>query len=202
MGHSGTAERPASAPDNRARAVVLGGPADKLGPVGEDADSGDLLLAAGAPWVLTARPRAGPAIGTPLCPRPRGCYCAARTAPVAGLVVSDCFYCRGGLLMSSVEVRPLHRSDRQQLADLANVRAQAVVPGMGVQARCSASWSARWRTWTGVNEGKGVGSSFETCEVSKEGPTPVFARVSPTDRARAQIDALFASDRGLSEILE
>lgn len=33
-------------------------------------------------------------------------------------------------------------------------------------------------------------------------PTPVSARVSPADRVRARIDALFASDRELSEILE
>jgi|SRR5215471_12392548 len=34
--------------------------------------------------------------------------------------------------MSSIEVRPFHRRDRQQLADLVNAHAQAVVPGMGV----------------------------------------------------------------------
>lgn len=34
--------------------------------------------------------------------------------------------------MSSIEVRPFHRRDRQQLTDLVNAHAQAVVPGMGV----------------------------------------------------------------------
>jgi GNAT superfamily N-acetyltransferase len=34
--------------------------------------------------------------------------------------------------MPSIEVRPFHRRDRQQLADLVNAHAQAVIPGMGV----------------------------------------------------------------------
>lgn len=34
--------------------------------------------------------------------------------------------------MSSIEVRPFRRSDRQQLTDLVNAHAHAVVPGMGV----------------------------------------------------------------------
>ena len=34
--------------------------------------------------------------------------------------------------MSSIEVRPFHRRDRQQLTDLVNAHAQAVVPGMGI----------------------------------------------------------------------
>ena len=34
--------------------------------------------------------------------------------------------------MSSIEVRPFRRGDREQLADLVNAHAQAVVPGMGV----------------------------------------------------------------------
>ena len=34
--------------------------------------------------------------------------------------------------MSSIEVRPFHRRDRQQLTDLVNAHAQAVVPGLGV----------------------------------------------------------------------
>jgi GNAT superfamily N-acetyltransferase len=34
--------------------------------------------------------------------------------------------------MSSIEVRPFHRPDRQQLTDLVNAHAQAVVPGLGV----------------------------------------------------------------------
>ena len=33
--------------------------------------------------------------------------------------------------MSSVEVRPFRRGDRDQLADLVNAHAEAVVPGMG-----------------------------------------------------------------------
>jgi len=33
--------------------------------------------------------------------------------------------------MSSVEVRPFRRADRDQLADLVNAHAEAVVPGMG-----------------------------------------------------------------------
>ncbi len=37
----------------------------------------------------------------------------------------------GGLLMSSIEVRPFRRSDRDQLTDLVNAHAAAVVPGMG-----------------------------------------------------------------------
>src|SRR6516165_9780820 len=47
----------------------------------------------------------------------------------------------------------------------------------------------------------GVGS-FKTGKSSKEGPTPVPVRVSPTDRIRHHIDELFASDRPLPEILE
>jgi hypothetical protein len=34
--------------------------------------------------------------------------------------------------MESVQVRPFHRRDRQQLTDLVNADAAAVVPGMGV----------------------------------------------------------------------
>jgi hypothetical protein len=34
--------------------------------------------------------------------------------------------------MSSIQVQPFHRRDRQQLADLANAHAAAVVPGAGV----------------------------------------------------------------------
>src|SRR6516164_5195123 len=47
----------------------------------------------------------------------------------------------------------------------------------------------------------GVGS-FKTGKSSKEGPTPVPVRVSPTDRIRDHIDELFAQDRPLPEILE
>jgi hypothetical protein len=43
---------------------------------------------------------------------------------------------------------------------------------------------------------------FENRQVIEEGTTPVPARVSPTDRVRAKIDELFASDRELPEILE
>lgn len=34
--------------------------------------------------------------------------------------------------MESVQVRPFHRRDRQQLTDLVNAHAAAVVPGMGI----------------------------------------------------------------------
>src|SRR5512133_1365515 len=47
----------------------------------------------------------------------------------------------------------------------------------------------------------GVGS-LQDRQVTKEGPTPVSARVSPTDRIRAHIDELFAEDRPLPEVLE
>src|SRR6516225_3694922 len=36
----------------------------------------------------------------------------------------------GGLLMSSIQVRPFRRSDRDQLTKLVNAHAEAVVPGM------------------------------------------------------------------------
>src|SRR6516162_7251883 len=38
----------------------------------------------------------------------------------------------GGLLMSSIQVRPFRRSDRDQLTQLVNAHAEAVVPGMSV----------------------------------------------------------------------
>src|SRR5256886_419261 len=47
----------------------------------------------------------------------------------------------------------------------------------------------------------GIGS-LQDRQVTKEGPTPVSARVSPTERVRAHIDELFAQDRPLPEILE
>src|SRR6266581_251791 len=47
----------------------------------------------------------------------------------------------------------------------------------------------------------GVGS-LQDHQVTKEGPTPVSARVSPTERIRAHIDELFAQDRPLPEVLE
>src|ERR1700752_393381 len=50
--------------------------------------------------------------------------------------------------------------------------------------------------------GPGIGSPATPTKSSKKGPMPVPARVSPTDRVRAKIDDLFASDRELPEILE
>src|SRR6476620_11203387 len=50
--------------------------------------------------------------------------------------------------------------------------------------------------------GTGIGSASRPTKSSKKGPMPVPARVSPTDRVRAKIDELFASDRELPEILE
>src|SRR6266542_4026255 len=47
----------------------------------------------------------------------------------------------------------------------------------------------------------GVGS-LQDRQVTKEGPTPVSARVSPTERIRARVDELFAEDRPLPEVLE
>src|SRR5919204_3933687 len=39
---------------------------------------------------------------------------------------------RGGSLMSSIEVRPFRRSDREQLTGLVSAHAAAVVPGVSV----------------------------------------------------------------------
>src|ERR1700741_5110327 len=50
--------------------------------------------------------------------------------------------------------------------------------------------------------GPGIGSASRPTKSSKKGSMPVPARVSPTDRVRAKIDELFASDRELPEILE
>lgn len=50
--------------------------------------------------------------------------------------------------------------------------------------------------------GTGVGSASRPTKASKNGPTPAPTRVSRTDRVRAKIDELFASDRELPEILE
>jgi putative transposase len=47
----------------------------------------------------------------------------------------------------------------------------------------------------------GVGS-FEASQADEGGPTPVSSRVSPTDRLRAEIDALFTGERDLVEVLE
>src|ERR671925_1116645 len=43
---------------------------------------------------------------------------------------------------------------------------------------------------------------FKTTKSTKEGPTPVAHRVSPTERIRGHIDELFAQDKPLPEILE
>src|SRR5919198_5877215 len=40
--------------------------------------------------------------------------------------------CRGGSLMSPIEVRPFRRSDREQLTQLVNAHAASVVPGVSV----------------------------------------------------------------------
>src|ERR1700758_2578810 len=50
--------------------------------------------------------------------------------------------------------------------------------------------------------GPGVGSASRPTKSSKKGPTPVPARVLPTDRVRGHIDELFAQDKTLPEILE
>src|SRR5205814_6623116 len=60
----------------------------------------------------------------------------------------------------------------------------------------------RSRPRSGVNKTTGVGSPSRATNSSKEGPTPVPTRVSPTDRIRRHIDDLFAEDRPLPEILE
>jgi putative transposase len=44
--------------------------------------------------------------------------------------------------------------------------------------------------------------SFEASQADEGGPTPVSSRVSPTDRIRAEIDALFTGGRDLVEVLE
>jgi hypothetical protein len=44
--------------------------------------------------------------------------------------------------------------------------------------------------------------SFEASQADEGGPTPVSSRVSPTDRLRAEIDALFTGERDLVEVLE
>src|SRR5919108_4071381 len=46
-----------------------------------------------------------------------------------------------------------------------------------------------------------VGST-RSRQAHEKGPTPVSARVSPTDRIRAEIDALFTADRDLVEVIE
>src|SRR5512133_1204929 len=44
--------------------------------------------------------------------------------------------------------------------------------------------------------------SLQNLPVWEGGPTPVSARVSPTERIREEIDALFTGDRDLVEVLE
>src|SRR5664280_2071929 len=44
--------------------------------------------------------------------------------------------------------------------------------------------------------------SFRSYQLSEGRTTPVSARVSPTDRIRGEIDALFDGQRDLSEIIE
>src|SRR5262249_27622025 len=81
---------------------------------------------------------------------------------------------------------------------------------------CQAGWrssrrsaaSVRGSPWTmvaskiGCKGEDGRRFPFETVTSTKEGPTPVAYRVCPTDRVHAKIDALFAEDRPLPEILE
>src|SRR6266516_4366257 len=62
--------------------------------------------------------------------------------------------------------------------------------------------ACRSRPRSGVNEDDGRRFPFKTDKSSKEGPTPVPVRVSPTDRIRDHIDELFAQDKPLPEILE
>src|SRR6204780_4518367 len=45
--------------------------------------------------------------------------------------MSHCHSCVGGLPMSAIEVRPFRRSDRDQLTQLVNAHASAVIPGVG-----------------------------------------------------------------------
>src|ERR1700745_757697 len=47
----------------------------------------------------------------------------------------------------------------------------------------------------------GVGS-FESCQLSEGRTTPVSVRVSPTEKIRAEIDALFDGERELGEVIE
>src|SRR4029450_4483419 len=44
--------------------------------------------------------------------------------------------------------------------------------------------------------------SLRSLQADEGGPTPVSSRVSPTDRLRAEIDALFTGERDLVEVLE
>ena len=44
--------------------------------------------------------------------------------------------------------------------------------------------------------------SFESYQLSEGRTTPVSARVSPTEKIRGEIDALFDGSRELSEIIE
>jgi hypothetical protein len=46
-----------------------------------------------------------------------------------------------------------------------------------------------------------VGST-RSRQALEEGATPVSARVSPTEKIRSEIDALFTGDRDLAEVLK
>jgi hypothetical protein len=67
----------------------------------------------------------------------------------------------------------------------------------------------RWRStcggWpcpsSGVND-DGRRVPYKTYQVCTERTTPVSSRVSPTEKIRGEIDALFGSGRELSEVLE
>src|SRR5919198_831743 len=60
-------------------------------------------------------------------------YCRWCAAPVAASGWSRPWRCcRGGSRMSSVQVRPFRRDDREQLTKLVNAHVQAVVPGASV----------------------------------------------------------------------
>jgi GNAT superfamily N-acetyltransferase len=50
----------------------------------------------------------------------------------SGFLVSFCIYAEEAQLMPPIEVRPFRRGDRDQLTQLVNAHAGAVVPGMGV----------------------------------------------------------------------
>src|SRR6266566_4378996 len=84
------------------------------------------------------------------------------------------------------------------------------VRGRSASGRCTRTAqcapTARRSNWSrprsGVNKTTGVGSPSRATNSSKEGPTPVPVRVSPTDRIRHHIDELFGSGRPLPEILE
>src|SRR5207244_8004225 len=60
-----------------------------------------------------------------------GCLVASRVCRTgSGLRHRALRLCQGGSLMSSIEVRPFRRADREQLTALVNAHAAAVVPGV------------------------------------------------------------------------